>query len=90
MALYQRQPAFLEAVQFIYETEALIELQNFCPDISRISKVKHPNAKATAILTTHRGELVINEGDFISKTSYGDFLSCAPEFFLSNYELVKE
>lgn len=90
---YMKKPVVIEAMQFTYPPDPL--LIEWCPDLKRIRKERHPEAKAEADIATledgadGRARHVATEGDWIIKGVHGEFYACKPEIFSATYEAVK-
>jgi len=92
---YRKRPVVIEAVEFKYTEEGLIDLRKFCGEaLGKIQKERHPTAKAEAEIGTLEDGVhlkvkhIATEGDFIIKGVQGEFYPCKPEIFWETYERV--
>lgn len=93
---FRKKPVIIEAVQFEYSTQGVINLEKFCgPSLKKIGKDRHPTAKGWAWIGTledgAKGEAkhVATEGDWIIKGVQGEFYPCKPDIFEATYEELK-
>ena len=95
---FRKKPVTIEAVQFVYTTEGIEQLKEFCGGaLGDIKKNRHPSAKAEAqIMTLEDGKdyfivaHVATEGDWVIKGVQGEFYACKPDIFEQTYERVYE
>ena len=95
---FRKKPVTIEAVQFVYTTEGIEQLKEFCgAALGDIKKNRHPSAKAEAqIMTLEDGKdyfivaHVATEGDWVIKGVQGEFYACKPDIFEQTYERVYE
>ena len=94
MTQYRKKPVVIDAMRFEYTKEGVEELRSFCLGrVGRVSKARHPEAKAEAEIATLEdgsGELrvkhIATEGDWIIKGVAGEFYPCKPDIFEATYE----
>lgn len=86
---YRKKPVVIEALQFIDETNRLVELSDFIDN--QDLRVDYHNPENPVIkLKTLEGEMTASVGDFIIKGIKGEFYPCKPDIFEKTYEVVKE
>jgi len=92
---YRKLPVEIEALEFVYDTEGISALFNFCGDyIGVMSKIRTPTAKAEVEIVTiedrfhSKVQHIATEGDYIIKGEEGEFYPCKPEIFKKTYEEV--
>ena len=98
MTKYRKKPITVEAIQFVYSTEGIHNLHEFCGDavLLTVEKARHPNAKGEAhIRTLEDGkdaqvQHIATEGDWIIKGVQGEFYPCKPDIFKQTYEEVTD
>lgn len=90
---FRKKPVVIDAVQFLYTTEGLAELHNFCGKyLGQVQKARHAYAKAEAqICTLEDGtkltvKHIATEGDWIIRGVQGEFYACKPDIFAQTYE----
>lgn len=93
---YRKKPVVIDAVQFVYTSDGIAKLKDFCGDaLGNVSKARSPLAKGEAeIRTLEDGDYlkvrhVATEGDFIIKGVSGEFYACKPDIFEITYEKVE-
>ena len=93
---FRKKPVVIEAIQFEYTDECLIQLKEFLGDSAgRAIKNRHPGAKAEfEIVTLEDGNVlkakhIATEGDWIIKGVKGEFYACKPDIFEQTYERVE-
>ena len=90
---FRKKPVVIDAVQFLYTTEGLAELHNFCgKSLGHVHKARHVNAKAEAEICTLEDGLklqvkhIATEGDWIIRGVQGEFYACKPDICAQTYE----
>ena len=88
MKKYRKKPVVIEAIQFKYDPdnliEILIEIQEFMQSELKIS-YENPDAPVIKIETLE-GVMDVSIGDWIIKGVNGEFYPCKEEVFLKSYE----
>lgn len=92
---FRKKPVVVDAVQFLYTTEGLRELHNFCgKSLGHVYKARRVDAKAEAEIctledgTSTRVKHIATEGDWIIRGIQGEFYACKPDIFEATYERV--
>jgi len=91
--LFRKKPVIVEALQFEYTTEGIINLAKFCGS-NLIKTSKSTGAKGEAeIATLEDGtnltvKHIATEGDWIIKGVHGEFYPCKPDIFDKTYDCV--
>jgi len=96
MPKFRKKPVVIEAIEFVYSTEGIEQLHEFCGDavLITVTKARHPDAKGEAhIRTLEDGreaqvQHIATEGDWIIKGVQGEFYACKPSIFKATYEQV--
>ena len=84
---YRKKPVIIEALQFIDETDRLVELSEFIDN--QDLRVDYHNPKNPVIkLNTLEGVMTASVGDYIIKGINGEFYPCKPNIFLKTYDEV--
>lgn len=90
---FRKKPVVIEAVQFIYSTEGIANIKEFCGSaIGTIKKARHPTALGEAEIGTLEDGVhlkvqhIATEGDWIIKGVQGEFYACKPDIFEATYE----
>ena len=97
MAKYRKKPVVIEAHQFHYTSECLLELSEWMGSNMKTSgKNRHPDAKGwLEVMTLEDGEgdrtvaHIATEGDYIVKGSFGEFWPVKEPIFEETYEVVE-
>lgn len=91
--IYRKKPVEVEAMEFTYPPSDEL-LAWIGKDTVRVSKDRHPSAKAEMEIRTledgkdGRAKHVATEGDMIIKGIQGEFYACKPDIFDATYERV--
>lgn len=94
---YRKKPVEIQAVEFKYSAEGIVELTSFCgPELRDYGKHRHPDAKGWAEIgtledgspETGQAKHIAIEGDFIIRGIQGEFYPCKPKIFYETYEEV--
>jgi len=93
---FRKKPVVIEAVQFIYSTEGIANIKEFCGSaLGTIKKARHPTALGEAEIGTLEDGIhlkvqhIATEGDWIIKGVQGEFYACKPDIFEATYESVE-
>ena len=96
MPKFVKKPVVIEAIQFVYEETALVELRKFLGSaMGTWRKDRHLGAKAELqIYTLEDGEKlkvahIATEGDWIIKGVQGECYPCKPDIFEATYSRVQ-
>ena len=92
---FRKKPVVIEAVQFIYSTEGIAKIKEFCGDaLGSIRKERHPTALGEAEIGTLEDGVhlkvqhIATEGDWIIRGVQGEYYACKPDIFEATYESV--
>lgn len=94
MTKFRKRPVVIDAMQFVYSTEGITRLREFCGDaLGNANKNRHMGAKGEVeIMTLEDGKEhfkvthIATEGDWIIKGVQGEFYACKPDIFKATYE----
>ena len=92
---FRKKPAVVEAIQFLYTTEGLADLHNFCgKSLGYVIKPRNAWVKAEAQIcplddsTNTVVKHIATEGDWIIRGINGECYACKPDVFEDTYERV--
>ena len=93
---FRKKPVEIEAVQFVYSTEGIVALKEFCGSaLGKTSKERHITAVGEAEIGTLEDGVnltvkhIATEGDWIIRGVQGEFYACKPDIFKMTYDAVK-
>jgi hypothetical protein len=87
MPKFRKKPVEIEAIQFNDSTERIMDVQNFMNDSLIISYKDKSNPKLI-LSGDDENELSASVGDWVIRTSDGDFYPMSDETFKKYYEPV--
>lgn len=83
---YRKKPVVVEAIEFTVETNTLLHLSEFMPEVNvDYNEPDNPVLK----IPTLEGVMAAQQGDFIIKGVNGEFYPCKPDIFHKTYEVVE-
>ena len=89
---FRKKPVVIEAVQFVFNDSAIVELENFCGVALGNIRKEHNSSPAEAEIGTLEDGVhlkvqhIATEGDWIIKGVQGEFYACKPDIFEATYE----
>ena len=94
MVKFRKKPIEIEAVQFLFNENSILELHEFCgSSLGTIHKTSVDVAAEAEIGTLEDGvhltvKHIATEGDWIIRGVQGEFYACKPDIFEATYEAV--
>jgi hypothetical protein len=93
---FRKKPVEIEAVRFVYSTEGIAALKEFCGEaLGNTYKDRHLTAVGEAEIGTLEDGVnltvkhIATEGDWIIRGVQGEFYACKPDIFKMTYDEVK-
>lgn len=89
MKQYKKKPVVIEAIQFVDDSDRLLEIQEFMG--GGLLRVNYEDPENPFIrIETLEGEMKAMVGDYIIKGVNGEFYPCKPDIFKKTYDEEKE
>lgn len=89
MKQYKKKPVVIEAIQFVDNSDRLLEIQEFMG--GGLLRVNYEDPENPFIrIETLEGEIKAMVGDYIIKGVNGEFYPCKPDIFEKTYDEVDE
>lgn len=86
MPKYRKKPVVVEAIQYW----GSLNYKEICDFVGRGLVMEYMYTDQSLLISTLKGELTANKGDFIIKGIQGEFYPLPPDVFEETYDFVEE